>query len=235
MVINFHTKEVKCVNRGKVDTRKEQEIKAVHENVIRKMNGKKPNEILEMHYGEDVKIPVDIVAVAKSIGIRLGSIDFTELEKQEPFRAIVGEDNHILGAAYIRDNGVQIVYQNSLHKIDGSESLSDVDKDKKLHRRQRFTIAHEIAHCCFDLTENDTSHIEYRTDDAVDKEKEKKANIFAGELLIPYDFLEIICSLLKGVISISLLADMFDVSRKVMKARIEYVTSTGKLTEYKFV
>lgn len=53
--------------------------------------------------------------------------------------------------------------------------------------RQRFTIAHELGHylCNHDLSEK-------VIDDVFDKptDKEREANMFAAELLIPYDFIK---------------------------------------------
>ena len=49
--------------------------------------------------------------------------------------------------------------------------------------RQRFTIAHEIAHCCLHNDALEINHLELRTNNV--SLKERDANIFAGELQIP--------------------------------------------------
>lgn len=51
-------------------------------------------------------------------------------------------------------------------------------------RRQRFTIAHELAHCCLHIDANQKkNYIELRSENIgiEDENKEKLANIFAGD------------------------------------------------------
>lgn len=209
------------------------EIRVAENKILQGMRNRTAQEILE-EYAEDGKVPVDIVKVAQNIGIVLGSIDFTDLEKSEAFRDITKDENHILGAVFTDGDEVQIVYQNKLHESSVLKNLSTVDKEEKLFRRQRFTIAHEIAHCCLGL--EDLNHIEFRTDQKTYEEgKERDANIFAGELLIPEKSLIAICSVLGKVVSISFLADLFKVSKNVMEARIEYLKAKGFFSELKYI
>lgn len=80
--------------------------------------------------------------------------------------------------------------------------------------RQRFTIAHELGHylCGHDLSEQ-------IIDDVFDKptDKEREANMFAAELLMPYDFLK---EDIKAIKSIPELAKHYEVSEQAMSIRL---------------
>lgn len=200
--------------------------------ILEKLNGKTSEEILTI-YNELDNIPVDIVRVAKEIGINLGSIDFTQLDL---FKETIMEKGPILGAVFTKGEDVNIIYNNSLYDDDESKDLSDADKKDRLLRRQRFTIAHEIAHCCMQAEMMKDYHIEYRTQQRdVTDEKERKANIFAGELLIPKKTIVTLCAMLEDKVSISFLADLFKVSRRVMKARLEYLQESKEIEKIQFI
>ena len=93
-------------------------------------------------------------------------------------------------------------------------------KTDSIHRK-RFTIAHELAHCCLHTESLKEGYVELRNPDYTD-EKERAADIFAGELLIPEQQLDYA---LQRLIKPSLygLADLFQVSINVMRARMEYL------------
>lgn len=202
-------------------------------NILSTLHGQTPSDILNK-YGNTNHFPVDIVNVARKIGIKLGSIDFLELEKTEDFKKLVEKNGHILGAVFTNGNDLFITYHNALHKdVEKHEltNLSVEEKRQKLICRQRFTIAHEIAHCCLHMDPcKDKMHIEYRTEQSDgNSSREREANIFAGELLIPKDILIQICVLFNNTISISKFAELFMVSKKVMRARVEYLQEQGYL------
>lgn len=93
-------------------------------------------------------------------------------------------------------------------------------KTDSIHRK-RFTIAHELAHCCLHTDDLKEGYIEFRNPD-YSNEKERDADIFAGELLIPEGQLEYaIQRLLRP--SLDGLANIFEVSANVMRARLEYL------------
>lgn len=203
--------------------------------ILNEIHGKTSKDIFNDYY-ESSNIPVDIVSIAKKIGIRLGSIDFTNLERNDVFKPLVETRGHILGAVFINGEDVQIVYNNHLDKNPDLDKLSDVDKAEKLIRRQRFTIAHEIAHCCLHMGKNDKSHIEYRTEQMdYTTPKERDANIFAGELLVPQVSIVNICDMFGEKINIDFLADLFRVSNNVMQARIDYLKKQGYFAGKEFI
>jgi Zn-dependent peptidase ImmA (M78 family) len=105
--------------------------------------------------------PVPLEAVAEALGARI---------HYEPYD---GED--MSGMAYRQPDGQRVIGVNSLHSA----------------RRQRFTIAHEMAHLL--LHANEDLHVDksfpigFRTEKsslAID-DKEIEANQFAAELLMP--------------------------------------------------
>jgi Zn-dependent peptidase ImmA (M78 family) len=103
------------------------------------------------------KLPVNIDKIARSLEL--------EIEYQpydEPFSGVL-----------IRNGNEATIGVNSKHH----------------EHRQRFTIAHEIGHYLFhqgDLMIDKTISINYRGNETVvDYQKEKEANLFASELLLP--------------------------------------------------
>lgn len=205
--------------------------------ILKELHGKTADYILEK-YGAKNEYPVDITSIAENIGIKLGSTDFTELEKKDSLKSFVQEKGHILGSVRAKGDELSIRYHNALPNNPDFDNLSEEDKKDKLIRRQRFTIAHEIAHCCLDMPiDKDSSHIEYRTEQKDYKKdpKEIKANIFAGELLIPLNVLKDLCLIFDNKISISLFSDLFKVSRHVLEARLDYLKENGHLTDVIYI
>lgn len=203
--------------------------------ILKELNGKTSEEILAK-YDQIDNIPIDIAKVAKNIGINLGSIDFSVLQKEEPFKSIIKKKGPILGAVFPKDEHVNIIYNNKLYDYSELKNLSDADKKDKLLRRQRFTIAHEIAHCCLHTNEMKDYHIEYRTEQTDYKdEKERQANIFAGELLIPKKIIVTLCAMLEDKVSVSFLADLFKVSKHVMEARLQYLQDIDEIGKIQFI
>lgn len=96
--------------------------------------------------------------------------------------------------------------------------------------RQRFTIAHELAHCCLHNDQNNFKHIEFETEN---KDKcEQDAGIFSGELLVPLNKLEEAYRELT-YISSPILASKFGVSISFMETwlnqlGISYFDKRGK-------
>lgn len=98
----------------------------------------------------------------------------------------------------VQEGGRAIIGYNSTH--------ADV--------RQRFTIAHELGHY---LSGHDDLRI---VDETFDKDtlKEKEANAFAAELLMPYDIL--LKDLKHKKLDIPMLAQLYKVSDQAMSIRL---------------
>lgn len=84
--------------------------------------------------------------------------------------------------------------------------------------RQRFTCAHELGHLHQNRGRDIVAYVDYRSDQV--GERERYANAFAAELLMPEDAVRF---LLSQDASISEMAEIFDVSAAAMKHRREHV------------
>lgn len=167
--------------------------------ILRRLQGKTAEEVLDI-YAKDRELPVDIVALANSIGISTYSVDFTSVEEELEI-----EKGLILGATLSKDEEVDILY-----------------RDSDTENRKRFTIAHEIAHCCLHTENLIDHHVELRSNINGDEVRECEANIFAGKLLIPEVSLRIVHEKLL-LPSLSTLVKIFKVSSNVMAARLDYL------------
>lgn len=168
---------------------------------LRELDGLTPDEILLI--GGANSYPIDMQAILKKLGIRSGSMNFSNIEAQ--ISKVIKSRGAILGAVTIIDDDVNIYY---------SEGSTD--------NRKRFTLAHELAHCCLNASSLKRGHIEFRFDERTSDPKELAANIFAGQLLIPekplrkmYDSLVLPAA--------DVMAREFKVSARVMEARLEYL------------
>lgn len=164
---------------------------------LEKIHGKTPDELL-MEYGIYDTIPIDLERLVKSIGISVLPMDFTKLERRL-------KRNDILGLVLTSGNDAAIFYR-------GTDSIN----------RIRFTIAHELAHCCNIDPNNNEPHIEYRLDEKDKDADEKNMDIFAGQLLIPFHKLKEEYMKMNLPNSVDL-AKKFQVSVSVMEARLDYL------------
>ncbi len=91
-------------------------------------------------------------------------------------------------------------------------------KNSDSHARKRFTIAHEIGHY---LLHNDDEEILYRRDTSLynpaQEEKEKEANRFAANLLVPTELLRKYYVVEKNTYH---LAELFGVSEEMMRYKM---------------
>lgn len=162
--------------------------------------GKSPEEILWMT-GQASSIPVDISTILQKLHISEAKIDFTEIEQ-----ALFSEDEDkmdISGMVLLSGDKVGIFYNEK----DGTN-------------RQRFTMAHELAHCCLNGEKLADSYIEFRCNIISDDEMEVAANTFAGKLLIPEPSLRKVYEKLTIPV-VDSLAKIFQVSQQVMKERLK--------------
>lgn len=168
---------------------------------LRELDGLSPDEILLIS-GID-SYPVDMQRILKKLGIRSDSMNFGDIEELIP--GVVKSRGSILGAVTIIGDDVNIFYR---------EGSTD--------NRKRFTLAHELAHCCLNASSLKKGHLEFRFDERTSDPKELAANIFAGQLLIPerplrkmYDSMVVPAS--------DVMAHEFEVSTHVMEARLTHL------------
>lgn len=189
-----------------LDTRKD--IFTMNNTELSKLYGKKATDILKETNQENA-VPVDLKKILQFFDISAVAMDFTEIEKS------LSIENKILGALSCQ-NGKSAIFYNY--------------KDKEDSHRYRFTIAHELAHVALQA---ETNHVEFRTDSTILTKEELAANTFAGELLIPQNSLyNIIDELL--IPSVSVLADIFEVSINVMKERLKHLKIKTKIIGYNY-
>lgn len=149
--------------------------------------------------GQLNQVPVNLDAILDNLKIIKVGTSFDFLEQSDEFKDL-GE---ISGLVLLNGNDVGIFYK---------------EKDS-LHRR-RFTVAHELGHCCLHGDSLQDGYVEFRNNSNNGSVKEIEANTFAGELLIPKHSLNnIINRLVKP--SITALAEIFEVSLPVMRGRLE--------------
>lgn len=159
-------------------------------------------EILQK-YEEPGGLAVDIAKILYILDIKVIPFDFTELEKSALVSKLVQEKGLILGVALMHDEKLAIFYRKGIPL-----------------NQARFTLAHELAHCCQHIKEGTTYHIEFRQDENSGEKKEEEANIFAGELLIPEDRLLYAYNKLILPYSASL-AKLFYVPINLMESRLK--------------
>lgn len=169
--------------------------------ILMKLSGKSAEQLLEENNIDLTKAPIDIKKLVSSLGISVLKKDFSDIE------ALADAPNgSILGATISNGNELTIFYQSDA-----------------TYNRMRFTVAHELAHCCLHSENLEMQHVELRLDFGKSyDEHEKEANIFAGALLIPRKLLD--QEYKKFIIpSLSALAELFEVSETVMAARLDYL------------
>lgn len=167
--------------------------------ILNELHGKSVSELFEM-YNITPEPPIDLNKILKEIGISAIATDFSEIEKDADLKT--GE---ILGATVSKKDKLSIFYRE-----DDSEN------------RQRFTIAHELAHCCLHSLDLQESHVELRRNNEIKDVKERQADVFAGELLIPEVSIKKIYDKLFSP-SLNVLAQIYKVSTNVMAARLDYL------------
>lgn len=169
---------------------------------IDEINGLSADDILQKYwYDENYSYPVDIAKILYSMDIRVWPFDFSQNKSNN--------DGKILGAMVADDKNLALFYQTGETK-----------------NRNRFTLAHELAHCClYHINENEMPYVEYRHEGVLDDQNEIDANIFAGELLIPIRYLrEVLADKYPNQFPHSVkLAELFAVSVNVMEERLKYL------------
>lgn len=168
--------------------------------------------------GQTDSIPVDLKAILRKLGISAIPIDFSEAENT--IRQRFNSNVQVLGAIATKGDLAAIFYNR---------------KNQGDSHRSRFTIAHELGHCCLNnvTIEDGKTHVDCRIEGIPQSEEEIAANIFAGELLIPEASLyQTIEKLLMP--SVHILADIFDVSDNVMLKRLEYLKVKKNIAGYNY-
>ncbi len=157
------------------------------------------------------KIPVDIHQILQDLDIRCFCVNFSKLQKSLPIK-----NAKLAGMAYAHKNDLFIFYS-----------------DHSDYATARFTLAHELAHCCQHMSVDSSFHIElYTIPDILHvsgrpaksfaNRKEEEADKFARDLLIPTNVLVHILSKV-GNPSIVELSELFAVPTYQMEKKLEEI------------
>ena len=117
--------------------------------------------------------------------------------------------NDISGIFYQDDEGKYVIKVNSLQHP----------------RRQRFTLAHELAHYCLHRHLNTVFEDKVLFRGGEVSPEEKEANHFAGEILMPAE--QFMANIHSGNNTIQGLADTFDVSSLAVRVRAKLLGLRG--------
>lgn len=182
---------------------------------LKELQGKTPMELLEK-YNMSNTIPVDVNKLLEKMNIQTYPIDYESIEKSPNIIPFIKEKGKILGTVMLRDDDIIITYRES----------------DPIHRK-RFTVAHELAHCC--LGDNfGEKFIQFRNDLVSNAdEMERNCNIFAGELLIPEHIIRRLHEQV-SIFPLEKISRIFDVSESVMAKRLDilnipYIKMNGGL------
>lgn len=169
------------------------------------IHNKCPSDFLE---GID-SLPVDIEQILSTWQINTAAVSFEELQKVLPLK-----NNKITGLAYAKGNDLLVLYSKDSKKADS-----------------RFTLAHELGHCCLHMDVTSSSHIELQTVGDVlnvsqnkfvifNRQKESEADRFARDLLIPTNALILLLKK-ENNFSLKQLANFFVVPVEQMEIKLE--------------
>lgn len=155
--------------------------------------------------------PVNIHRILDKLGVEYNALDFGLINAEINGIVLPQQADMVMGA----------VAAHSRHES-GKDSVEITVNIKDNYHRQRFTLAHELAHCMLHAESLKNGCLELRTSLTTDDPREKAANILAGEILIPEKLLRIAYANMLFPIS-AILANKFDVSENVMAARLQYL------------
>lgn len=171
----------------------------------------KINDLYDLLEEEFAQPPVNIHRILDKLGVEYNALDFSLLNAEINGIVLPQQADMVMGAVAAHSE------QES-----GKDTVEITVNIKDNYHRQRFTLAHELAHCMLHADSLRNGCLELRTSLTTDDPREKAANILAGEILIPEKLLKIAYAKLPLPIS-AILANMFDVSDNVMVARLQYL------------
>lgn len=155
--------------------------------------------------------PINIHSILDKLRVEYGALDFSLLTGVINGIVLPEQADMVMGAV--------AAYSET---EDGKDAVEITVNSKDNYHRQRFTLAHELAHCMLHADSLENGSLELRTSISTDDPRERAANILAGEILIPEKLLKRVYSYLP-IPFLPALAEQFDVSENVMAARLDYL------------
>ena len=147
--------------------------------IIENLRDKTPNDLL--NYAGIDSVPVDLVKLFEKLQISVLPTDFANIEQVAEMKDTIKKRGKILASVLLRNSGK------------ANEEVGILFKKDDSIERMRFTVAHELGHCCLhtDAVAEGYAMFSCENDICTDEEEfEERADIFAGELLIPDKFLK---------------------------------------------
>lgn len=165
--------------------------------VLERLKGKSAETILRESYQMN-NIRVDLDVIFETYGIKRIPMTFEDIEEKYLQKGL----GDVAGLIVLSGNDVGIFYKRT-------DSIT----------QKRFTIAHELGHCCLHSDIVEDGYIEFRDCPTSSDKIEKEADSFANELLMPEQQIRYILKrLLKP--SLRALATIFQVRVSVMRKRL---------------
>jgi len=111
-------------------------------------------------------VPLNMDKLLRAWKLIASSADLSELEKIAAEKVKI--NGPILGAVGAPQGKVVLLFSNKIS-----------------YAKARFTVAHELAHCCLHNKELENGYVHFSSGGFLQPEKEIEANIFARRLLMP--------------------------------------------------
>ena len=170
----------------------------------------KIEDLYDLFEDEYRTVPINIHNILNKLNISHYAIDYSSIKGNINGIVLPDQADMVMGAVAAYTQG------DNKDSVEISVNVNDN------YHRQRFTLAHELAHCMLHADSLKNGRLELRTSVTSEDPREKEANILTGEILIPEKLLKMAYRSLPIPI-LTLLADKFDVSETVMAARLKYL------------
>ena len=180
---------------------------------IKEIQNKSADEIYTL-CGVSKMMPISFDKISKTYKVNILGTDFSYISNLDAVKSQMKNQKKILGMVTIENDYANIYYNNN----------PEIDIPT-----QRFTIAHELAHCINHYQElysggklellEDTTPTDSQSGDSTEDVHEYVCNKFARDFLIPTEMLKKIYNAMHKP-SVSDLADLFLVPEKEMNIKL---------------
>lgn len=178
---------------------------------LEKLSKYRAEDLYDLFEEEFSNPPINIHKILDKLDVKYYALDFNTLDVTVNGINLPEQADMVMGAV--------AAYSE---KDFGEDFVEITVNSKDNYHRQRFTLAHELAHCMLHSDRLKDGRLELRTSLTTDEPHEREANILAGEILIPRRLLKLVCASLP-IPLLPLLAEKFDVSENVMEARLKHL------------
>ena len=178
---------------------------------LQELSKYKVEDLYDLFEEEFSNPPINIHRILDKLDVKYSALDFNTLDVTVNDINLPEQADMVMGAV------------GAYSEKDFGEDFVEITVNSNdNYHRQRFTLAHELAHCMLHSDRLKDGRLELRTSLTTDEPHEREANILAGEILIPRKLLKLVCASLP-IPLLPLLAEKFDVSENVMEARLKHL------------